>query len=101
TGLAGRYTIGRVLGTGGMATVYLAYDVRHGRDVAIKVLRSDLAHSIGSERFMREIQLAASLSHPHILPLFDSGEADGVLFYVMPVVRGESLRDRLAREGRL
>lgn len=99
--LAGRYTIGRVLGAGGMATVYLAHDVRHGRDVAVKVLRSDVAYSIGPERFIREIQLAASLSHPHILPLFDSGEADGVLFYVMPVVEGLSLRDRLHQEGML
>jgi len=99
--LSGRYTIGRVLGTGGMATVYLARDIRHGRDVALKVLRSTLAHTIGSERFIREIQLAASLSHPHILPLFDSGDADGLLFYVMPVVEGFSLRDRLHQERAL
>jgi len=96
-----RYRISRKLGAGGMATVYLAHDIKHGRDVALKVLHPDLAASLGRERFLREIQLAARLAHPHILPLFDSGDAAGVLYYVMPVVRGESLRDRLIREGRL
>src|SRR5262245_12454883 len=84
-----------------MATVYLAHDIKHGRDVALKVLHPELAASLGRERFLREIQLAARLAHPNILPLFDSGDAAGVLYYVMPVVRGESLRDRLTREGRL
>ena len=84
-----------------MATVYLAHDNKHGRDVALKALHPDLAASLGRDRFLREIQLAARLAHPHILPLFDSGEAAGVLYYVMPVVRGESLRDRLTREGPL
>jgi eukaryotic-like serine/threonine-protein kinase len=93
--LAGRYTFERELGQGGMATVYLAHDVKHDRDVAIKVLKSDLSQTLGSERFLREIQMAARLSHPHILPLFDSGDAGGVLFYVMPRVAGISLRDRL------
>jgi serine/threonine protein kinase/tetratricopeptide (TPR) repeat protein len=96
--LQGRYRLDRELGAGGMATVYLAHDVKHERDVAIKVLRDDVAQSVGRERFLREIQLAARLSHPHILPLFDSGDADGTLYYVMPVVTGESLRDRLTRE---
>ena len=99
--LADRYTIVRELGQGGMATVYLARDLKHDRDVAIKVLRDDLTASLSAERFVREIQLAARLSHPHILPLFDSGAANGALFYVMPVVTGESLRDRLVRERRL
>ena len=84
-----------------MATVYLAHDVKHGRDVALKVLRDDLSVTLGRDRFVREIQLAARLSHPHVLPLFDSGEAAGLLYYVMPVVRGESLRDRLDREQQL
>ncbi|MBY0491870.1 MAG: protein kinase [Gemmatimonadaceae bacterium] len=95
TALAGRYDLQRELGAGGMATVYLAQDVRHGREVAIKVMRPEIAQSVGAERFLREIQLAARLSHPHILPLFDSGDADGMLYYVMPRVRGRSLRDRL------
>jgi len=99
--LADRYRIERELGVGGMATVYLAHDLKHGRDVALKALHADLAASLGRERFLREIQMAARLSHPHILPLFDSGEAAGVLYYVMPVVRGESLRDRLTRETRI
>ncbi|MGQ0650527.1 MAG: protein kinase domain-containing protein [Gemmatimonadaceae bacterium] len=98
---AGRYRIDGELGAGGMATVYFAHDLKHGRDVALKALHPDLAASLGRDRFLREIQLAARLSHPHILPLFDSGETAGVLYYVMPAVRGESLRDRLAREGRL
>ena len=93
--LSDRYTVTRELGQGGMATVYLAHDLKHDRDVAIKVLRDDVAQSVGRERFLREIRLAAKLSHPHILPLFDSGDADGTLFYVMPVVRGQSLRERL------
>ena len=99
--LADRYTIERELGAGGMATVYLAEDIKHHRRVAIKVLREDLAASMGSARFLREIQIAAQLQHPHILPLLDSGEADGFLFYVMPFVTGQSLRERLAREGEL
>jgi serine/threonine-protein kinase len=99
--LADRYRIERELGVGGMATVYLARDVKHGRDVALKALHPDLSATLGRERFLREIQMAARLSHPHILPLFDSGEAAGVLYYVMPVVRGESLRDRLTREIRI
>lgn len=89
------YRIERELGQGGMATVYLAHDLKHDRNVALKVLRQDIAHSLGAERFLREIRLVARLSHPHILPLFDSGEADGTLFYVMPNVQGQSLRDRL------
>ena len=84
-----------------MATVYLAHDLKHDRDVAIKVLRDDVAQSVGRERFLREIRLAAKLSHPHILPLFDSGDADGTLCYVMPVVRGQSLRERLDAERQL
>jgi serine/threonine-protein kinase len=84
-----------------MATVYLAYDVKHDRKVAVKVLRPELAASLGSERFLREIRIAAQLSHPHILPLHDSGETDGFLFYVMPYVDGESLRGRLQRLGEL
>jgi serine/threonine protein kinase/predicted Zn-dependent protease len=89
------YTIERELGAGGMATVYLARDHKHNRDVAIKVLRADLAQTLGADRFLREIQLAAKLSHPHILPLFDSGEADGALYFVMPRVDGHSVRERL------
>jgi eukaryotic-like serine/threonine-protein kinase len=99
--LAHRYRLERELGAGGMATVYLARDVKHDRDVAIKVLRDDIAQSVGRERFLREIQLAARLSHPHILPLYDSGEADGALYYVMPVVQGQSLRDRLDTQRQL
>jgi serine/threonine-protein kinase len=99
--LADRYTIDRELGQGGMATVYLAHDIKHDRKVAIKVLREDLAASLGAERFLREIRVAAQLQHPHILPLLDSGEAAGLLFYVMPFVDGESLRQKIAREGAL
>jgi eukaryotic-like serine/threonine-protein kinase len=99
--LGTRYMIERELGRGGMATVYLADDRKHGRPVAVKVLRPDLASSIGPDRFLREIQKAARLTHPHILPLHDSGEAEGLLYYVMPYVEGESLRDRLRRERRL
>jgi tetratricopeptide (TPR) repeat protein len=101
TALAGRYTIGREIGRGGMAIVYLGRDLRLGRDVALKVLRPELSATLGPARFLQEIRLAAGLAHPHILPLHDSGEADGCLFYVMPFVPGESLRDRLEREGQL
>src|SRR5438552_15634410 len=99
--LAGRYTIERELGRGGMATVYLAQDRKHHRQVAIKVLKPELAAALGPERFLREIDTAARLTHPHILPLHDSGEAAGLLYYVMPYVEGETLRDRLEREGQL
>ena len=99
--LQGRYTVERELGAGGMATVYLAHDLRHDRKVALKVLRPELAAILGGERFLAEIKTTANLRHPHILPLYDSGEADGVLFYVMPFVEGESLRDRLDRERQL
>jgi tRNA A-37 threonylcarbamoyl transferase component Bud32/dienelactone hydrolase len=101
TTLSSRYKIEQELGSGGMATVYLAYDRKHERQVAMKVLRPELARALGAERFLREIKITANLNHPHILPLLDSGEANGVLFYVMPYVEGESLRDRLNREGRL
>jgi len=99
--LADRYRIERELGAGGMATVYLAHDLRHDRDVAIKVLHSDLGAALGAERFLSEIRTTARLQHPHILPLLDSGDADGLLYYVMPVVAGESLRARLERERQL
>ncbi len=99
--LADRYTIDREIGCGGMATVYLAQDLKHERQVAVKVLRPELAAALGSERFLREIKITANLNHPHILPLLDSGEADGFLFYVMPYVEGESLRDRLNCEKQL
>ncbi len=99
--LADRYRIERELGAGGMATVYLAEDLKHRRQVAVKVLRSDLAQTLGAERFVREIEIAAQLHHPHILPLLDSGEADDFLFYVMPYVEGESLRTKLDREHEL
>jgi serine/threonine-protein kinase len=105
--LADRYTVLRELGRGGMATVYLADDLRHGRQVALKLLKAELGLLLGPDRFAREIRIAASLNHPHILPLYDSGrvpgdgEGSGLLFYVMPFVRGGSLRDRLARERRL
>ena len=92
------YRIERELGAGGMATVYLAFDEKHHRNVAVKVLHPDLAAALGAERFLAEIRTTANLQHPHILPLHDSGEADGFLFYVMPFVDGESLRDRLTRE---
>jgi len=95
------YTIDRELGRGGMATVYLAQDVKHDRVVALKVLHPDLAASLGPDRFLREIKLAARLNHPHILPLFDSGDANGLLYYVMPYVEGESLRERLDRDQHL
>jgi len=99
--LADRYTIESELGHGGMAVVFLAHDGKHDRNVAIKVLRPELAAALGAERFLREIRLAAQLHHPHILPLYDSGEAAGFLYYVMPYVEGESLRDRLERETQL
>jgi serine/threonine-protein kinase len=99
--LTGHYTIQRELGRGGMATVYLAQDLKHHRKVAIKVLKPELAAALGPERFLREIEIGAQLNHPHILPLHDSGEADGFLYYVMPLVEGESLRDRLIREKQL
>src|SRR5574338_1224201 len=92
TALAERYRIERRLGEGGMATVYLAEDLKHGRKVALKVLRPELAAVLGAERFLQEIRTTAQLQHPHILPLFDSGKADGFLYYVMPFVAGETLR---------
>ena len=101
TALEGRYAIERELGEGGMATVYLADDLKHERQVALKVLKPELAAVVGAERFLTEIKTTANLQHPHILPLFDSGEADGFLFYVMPYVEGESLRERLDREKQL
>jgi eukaryotic-like serine/threonine-protein kinase len=100
-GLRDRYAVQRELGRGGMAVVYLARDVRHRRDVALKVLRPELAAALGAERFLREIETVARLAHPHIVPLLDSGEIRGQPYYVMPYVAGESLRDRLTREGPL
>jgi serine/threonine protein kinase/Flp pilus assembly protein TadD len=99
--LASRYKLERELGRGGMATVYLAEDLRHERRVAVKVLHPELSSALGPDRFLREIKLAARLNHPHIVPLYDSGEVAGYLFYVMPVVEGESLRDRLLRDGQI
>ncbi len=99
--LASRYHILSRAGSGGSASVYLAEDLKHDRQVAIKVLRPEVAAAIGAQRFLREIQIAAHLAHPHILPLHDSGEADGFVYYVMPYVPGESLRDRLGREHQL
>ncbi|MEO7987402.1 MAG: protein kinase, partial [Gemmatimonadales bacterium] len=99
--LADRYRIERELGQGGMATVYLAQDLKHDRKVAVKVLREELSASLGKERFLREIKVAAALQHPHILPLYDSGAFDDLLFYVMPYVDGQSLRDKLVKEGEL
>jgi len=96
--LAGRYAVERELGSGGMATVYLADDLKHRRKVAVKVLRPELASIIGPDRFLREIEIAAKLNHPHILALYDSGRAGEFLFYVMPYVKGQSLRHRLHRE---
>ncbi len=101
TALEGRYRVGRELGQGGMATVYLAEDLRHERKVALKILKPEIAAAVGAERFLAEIKTTAKLQHPHILPLHDSGEADGFLFYVMPYVGGESLRERLNREHQL
>jgi serine/threonine-protein kinase len=99
--LDGRYTIERELGQGGMAVVFLARDVRHDRNVALKVLRPEISAEIGAERFLREIKMAAGLTHPHILPVYDSGAADGLLFYVMPNMEGNSLRERLERDRQL
>jgi len=99
--LAERYRIERELGQGGMATVYLAEDLKHGRKVALKVLKPELAAVLGADRFVVEIKTTAALQHPHILPLFDSGTADGFLFYVMPFIDGETLRDKLDRETQL
>ena len=99
--LSGRYRVERKVGAGAMATVYLAEDVEHHRQVAVKVLRPELAAAVGSERFLREIDIAARLRHPHILPLIDSGDAEGFFFYVMPYVEGESLREKLDREKQL
>ena len=101
TALADRYRVARELGAGGMATVYLAHDLKHERDVAIKVLHPELGAALGAERFLAEIKTTAKLQHPHILPLLDSGAADGLLYYVMPYVRGETLRARLTQEGQL
>lgn len=99
--LAGRYAVERELGRGGMAVVVLAEDVKHHRPVAIKELRPELAAALGPERFLREIEIAARLTHPHILPLHDSGDAEGLLYYVTPYIDGESLRERLNREPQL
>src|SRR5574342_77316 len=99
--LLDRYRIEREIGRGGMATVYLAHDQKHDRQVALKVLQPELALAVRAEQFVREIAIAAKLAHPHILPLHDSGEAEGIVFYVMPYVEGESLRDRLTREPQL
>src|SRR5687768_7855353 len=95
TSLAERYRVDRQIGVGGMATVYLARDLRHDRNVALKLLKPELGAILGADRFLSEIRVTANLQHPHLLPLFDSGEADGLLFYVMPYVEGESLRARL------
>ena len=99
--LEGRYRIDRELGEGGMATVYLADDLRHERKVAVKVLRPELAAVVGADRFLAEIKTTANLQHPHILPLFDSGEADSFLFYVMPYLEGESIRELITKEKQL
>lgn len=99
--LADRYEVMHEVGSGGMATVYLALDLRHQRRVALKLLRAELSATVGPERFLHEVRVTAALQHPHILPLFDSGEAEGLLYYVMPFVEGESLRERLRREGEL
>ncbi|HET8625614.1 MAG TPA: serine/threonine-protein kinase, partial [Gemmatimonadales bacterium] len=99
--LADRYRIDRELGRGGMATVFLAHDLRHDRPVALKVLHADLAIALGPERFLREIRLCARLQHPHILVVHDSGNADGSLWFTMPYVEGETLRSRLRRDRQL
>ncbi|MBK7908679.1 MAG: protein kinase [Gemmatimonadetes bacterium] len=101
TALADHYRLDREIGAGGMATVHLAHDLKHDRDVAIKVLHPDLGAALGGERFLSEIRTTARLQHPHILPLLDSGAADGLLYYVMPLVTGETLRARLDRERQL
>ena len=99
--LSDRYRVTAEIGQGGMATVYLADDVKHRRQVAVKVLKPEVSAAIGRERFLREIEIAARLNHPHIVPLFDSGAAGELLYYVMPYVTGESLRARLRREPQL
>jgi serine/threonine-protein kinase len=99
--LSDRYRLDRKLGSGGMATVFLAHDLKHHRPVAIKVLHPELAAVLGPERFLHEIDIVAALTHPHILPLHDSGEADGLLYYVMPFIEGESLRRRLEQQRQL
>src|SRR5467141_1724075 len=99
--LADRYAIEREVGRGGMATVFRAQDLKHRRPVALKVLKPELAAALGGQRFLREIEIAAGLSHPHILPLYDSGDAGGLLYYVMPFVEGETLRGRLTREKQI
>jgi len=99
--LTARYKLQRELGQGGMAKVFLAHDLKYQRAVAVKVLLSELAESVGAARFLHEIQIAARLHHPHILPLYDSDEAQGFLYYVMPYIEGETLRERLARERQL
>jgi serine/threonine-protein kinase len=99
--LSDRYRLERELGAGGMATVYLAHDLKHERDVAIKVLHPDLGAALGADRFLAEIKTTAKLQHPHILPLLDSGAADGLLYYVMPLLDGETLRAYIARSGQL
>src|SRR4249919_3854754 len=101
TALIERYEIDREIGRGGMATVFLARDVRHNRKVALKVLNPELGAVLGVERFLAEIEVTANLQHPNLLPLFDSGEVNGLLFYVMPYVEGESLRHRMSREKQL
>src|SRR5262245_19669766 len=99
--LRATYQLERELGSGGMAVVYLARDARHKRRVALKVLRPEISAVVGPERFLREVETLANLTHPHILPLHDSGEVDGLLYFVMPYVEGESLRERLLREKQL
>ena len=99
--LASRYKVERVLGEGGMATVYLAQDLKYNRSVAVKVMRPELASTLGADLFLREVEIAARLTHPHILPMYESGEAQGLLYYVMPYVEGETLRDRIKRETQL
>jgi serine/threonine-protein kinase len=99
--LSNRYRLQRELGQGGMARVFLAHDLKYNRDVAVKVLRPDLAEEVGAARFLHEIQIAARLHHPHILPLYDSDQIDGLVYYVMPYIQGESLRQRLDRERQL
>jgi len=99
--LAGRYQIEHQLGAGGMATVYLARDVKHDREVALKVLRPELAAVLGADRFLNEVRITAGLDHPHIVTLIDSGESDGFLWYVLPYIRGESMRAKLDRERQL
>ncbi len=99
--IAGNYRIEREIGRGGMAVVYRAYDARHDRTVALKVLNPDVAAALGKERFLFEIHVAARLNHPHVVALYDSGEAEGFLYYVMPFIEGPSLRDHLVHRGRL